>query len=119
GLGEIVHGFTKNAFTVTGRSYVTMAVIFVLGFVLHVLPFGLALAGDLISIASVVVLTLTRLVLFAALRYRLDNALLGHPLMILIWFWIMARSTWYTGFRRQLLWRGRTYDTRGTKFGAE
>lgn len=119
GLGEITRGFTKNAFAVIGRSYVTMGVILVLGFVLHVLPFGLALTGDLLSIASVAVLTLTRVVLFAALGYRLDNALFGHPLMVLAWFGIMARSTWYTGVRKQLLWRGRTYDARGTKFGAE
>ncbi|MFL6248615.1 MAG: glycosyltransferase [Thermoanaerobaculia bacterium] len=119
GLGEIVRGFTKNGFAITGRSYVTMAVFLVLGFVLHVLPFALALTGDPISIASVAVLTLTRVILFAALRYRLDNALLGHPLMIAVWFVIMLRSTWYTGVRRQLAWRGRTYDARQTKFGAD
>jgi chlorobactene glucosyltransferase len=119
GLREIVHGFTKNGFAVTGRSYVTMALIFVLGFVLHVLPFGLALTGDPISIASVAVLTLTRLILFAALGYRLDNALFGHLPMILVWFAIMVRSTWLTGVRRQLAWRGRTYDASRTKFGAD
>lgn len=110
GLGEIVRGFTKNAFAIIGRSYAIMAGILVLGFVLHVLPFMLALTGDLVSIATVVVLTLTRLILYAALGYRLDNAALGHPLMVLAWFAIMLRSTWYTGVRRQLLWRGRTYE---------
>lgn len=119
GLGEIVRGFTKNGFAVTGRSYAIVAVFLVLGFVLHLLPFGLALTGDVVSIASVIVLTLTRLILFLALRYRLDNALLGHPLMIAVWFAIMVRSTWYTGIRRQLMWRGRTYDARRTKFGAD
>ena len=67
--------------------------------------------------ASVAVLTLTRVILFASLRYRLDNALLGHPLMIGVWLVIMLRSVWYTGIRRQLLWRGRTYDARRTRFG--
>ncbi len=119
GLGEIVRGFTKNAFAVAGRSYVTMAVFLALGFVLHILPFALALTGDLISIASVIVLTLTRVILYAALGYRIDNALFGHLPMLAVWFVIMLRSTWYTGIRRQLLWRGRTYDARHTKFGAD
>ena len=119
GLGEIVRGFTKNGFAVVDRSYVMMALFLALGFVLHVLPFVLALTGDVISIASVAVLTLTRVILFASLRYRLDNALLGHPLMIGVWLVIMLRSTWYTGIRRKLLWRGRTYDARRTKFGAD
>ncbi len=118
GLGEIVRGFTKNGFAVVGRSYMAMVLFLALGFVLHVLPFALALTGDVISIATVAVLLLTRVILFASLRYRLDNALLGHPLMIGVWLVIMLRSTWYTGVRRQLLWRGRTYDARGTKFGA-
>jgi glycosyltransferase involved in cell wall biosynthesis len=119
GLGEIVRGFTKNGFAAVGRSYVTMAVFLALGFLLHVLPFALALTGDVISIASVAVLLVTRLILFGSLRYRLDNALLGHPLMIGVWLVIMLRSTWYTGFRRQLLWRGRTYDASHTRFGAD
>jgi hypothetical protein len=119
GLGEIVRGFTKNGFAVVGRSYLAMTIFLVLGFVLHVLPFVLALTGDVISIAVVAVITVTRLLLFASLRYRLDNALLGHPLMIGVWAVIMLRSTWYTGVRRQLLWRGRTYDARETKFGAD
>jgi hypothetical protein len=119
GLGEIVRGFTKNGFAVVGRSYLAMAIFLVLGFVLHVLPFALALTGDVISIAVVAVITLTRVLLFASLRYRLDNALFGHPLMIGVWAVIMLRSTWYTGVRRQLLWRGRTYDARETKFGAD
>jgi cellulose synthase/poly-beta-1,6-N-acetylglucosamine synthase-like glycosyltransferase len=118
GLGEVIRGFTKNGFSAVSRNYLTMAVFLILGFVLHVLPFGLALAGDVLSIASVVVLTLTRVILFASLRYRLDNALFGHPLMIGVWLVIMLRSTWYTGIRRKLLWRGRTYDAGTTKFGA-
>ncbi|MDP9192086.1 MAG: glycosyltransferase family 2 protein [Acidobacteriota bacterium] len=117
GLGEVIRGFTKNGFSVVGRNYLTLAIFLTLGFVLHILPFGLALAGDVLSIASVAVLTLTRVILFASLRYRLDNALLGHPLMIGVWLVIMLRSAWYTGVRRQLLWRGRTYDARATKFG--
>jgi hypothetical protein len=117
GLGEIVRGFTKNGFAAVGRSYFWMAVFLLLGFILHVLPFALALTGDAFSIATVVVLTLARVILFSSLRYRLDNALFGHPLMIAVWAVILLRSTWYTGVRKQLSWRGRTYDAEGTKFG--
>jgi len=119
GLGEIVRGFTKNGFAVIGRNYLAMVLFLVLGVVLHLLPFALALTGNVVMIAVVAVLTLTRLILFASLRYRLDNALLGHPLMIGVWIFIMLRSVWFTGVRRQLSWRGRTYDARNTKFGAD
>jgi chlorobactene glucosyltransferase len=119
GLGEIVRGFTKNGFATVGRSYLFMTIFLVLGFVLHVLPFALALTGDALSIASVVVITLTRVILFASLGYRLDSAVFGHLPMLAVWFSIMIRSVWYTGIRRQLLWRGRTYDARRTKFGAD
>ncbi|HEX7681068.1 MAG TPA: hypothetical protein VF713_23225, partial [Thermoanaerobaculia bacterium] len=63
--------------------------------------------------------SVTRLILFRSLRYRLDNALLLHPVMVGIWTWIFVRSLWITGIRGKLLWRGRTYDARRTSFGAE
>ena len=119
GLGEIVRGFTKNSFAVVGRSYVVALAAVLLGGVFHILPYVLALFGDPISIATVVVISLTRLILFLALRYRADNALLGHPLMMLVWCWIMLRSLWLTGIRRELEWRGRRYDARRTRFGAD
>jgi glycosyltransferase involved in cell wall biosynthesis len=119
GLGEIIHGFTKNGFAVTGRSYGIILVALLLGVVLHLLPYALALTGNLPAIATVGVITLTRVILFRSLRYRLDNALFGHPLMIALWGYILLRSTWYTGIRRQLEWRGRTYDAGKTRFGAD
>jgi chlorobactene glucosyltransferase len=117
GLGEIVRGFTKNAFAVFGYNYVVAALFFALAVVFHLLPFALALTGDWIAIAAVGFIILTRVVLFAAIGYRLDNAIFGHPLMIGIWCWIVIRSVWFTGIRRQLHWRGRTYDAGNTKFG--
>jgi glycosyltransferase involved in cell wall biosynthesis len=119
GLREVVEGFTKNAFAVFGRNYLTAFLIAVGSIVFHILPYLLALTGDRISIATVIIITVTRLVLFRSLRYRLDNALLLHPVMIAIWLWIFVRSTWLTGVRRKLLWRGRTYDARQTRFGAD
>ncbi|HEV7763465.1 MAG TPA: glycosyltransferase family 2 protein [Thermoanaerobaculia bacterium] len=119
GLSEIVQGFTKNAFATVGRSYIALVFLLALGFVLHVLPFALAFTGSLFAIATVVVITLTRVILFSAIRYRLDNALLGHPLMVSAWALILLRSAWFTGIRKQLLWRGRTYDARRTRFGAD
>jgi glycosyltransferase involved in cell wall biosynthesis len=119
GLAEVVEGFTKNSFAVFGRNYVAGILITAGSVIFHILPYGLALAGDRISMATVAVITVTRLILFRSLRYRLDNALLLHPVMVSIWTWIFVRSLWITGIRRRLLWRGRTYDARQTRFGAE
>jgi len=116
GLGEIVEGFTKNAFAVFHYSYPLAITFFLLALVFHLLPFALALTGDTLALVTIALIALTRLVLFSALRYRLDNALLGHPLMIGTWCWILVRSVWTTGIRRQLHWRGRVYDARGTRF---
>lgn len=119
GLREVVEGFTKNGFAVTGRSYLVIFVATVLGVVLHLLPYALALTGNVLAIVTVAVITLTRVILFRALRYRLDNAVFGHPLMTALWGYILLRSTWYTGIRRRLMWRGRTYDAGKTRFGAD
>jgi glycosyltransferase involved in cell wall biosynthesis len=119
GLGQVIEGFTKNGFAVTGRSYLIIFIATILGAVAHLLPYALAVTGNVLAIITVAVITLTRLILFRALRYRMDNALFGHPLMIALWGYILLRSTWYTGIRRRLLWRGRTYDAGKTRFGAD
>jgi chlorobactene glucosyltransferase len=110
GLREVVAGFTKNAFAGLGRSYL-VAILAVAGSVVfHILPYVTALMGSWIGLATVVVITATRVILFRSLRYRLDNAVLLHPVMVAIWAWILLRSTWLTGFRGKVTWRGRTYD---------
>jgi chlorobactene glucosyltransferase len=119
GLGEIIDGFTKNSFAVFNRSYLAAALIFLVGLVVHALPYALALTGDLIGIVTVALIVVSRVVLYRALRYRMDNAFFGHVPMMLIWFWILARSIWITGVKRQLVWRGRTYDADKTRFGAD
>ena len=119
GLREIVDGFTKNSFAVVNRSYLAVLFVFVAGGIVQLLPYALALTGDVISIATVGLIVLSRVVLFAALRYRLDNAVFGHVPMLLVWFWILLRSVWLTGVRRRLFWRGRTYDAHKTRFGAD
>jgi chlorobactene glucosyltransferase len=119
GFREIVNGFTKNAFAVFGYSYAVGLLFMALAVVFHILPYVLAFTGDLLAIATVAIISLTRLILFARLRYRLDNAVFGHPLMIGAWCYILARSMWRTGIRRQVHWRGRTYDASGTRFGAD
>ena len=118
GLGEIIHGFTKNAFAVFGYSYLAAAFFLTMAILFHLLPFALAVTGNVPALISVALVVLTRVVLFASLGYRLDNAVFGHPLMIGAWCWILVRSVWFTGIRRQLHWRGRTYDAGRTKFGA-
>ena len=119
GLREVIDGFTKNGFTVFGRSYILTTVLVILTLVFHVLPYALALTGDLLAIASVVLIALVRVLLFASLRYRLDNAAFGHPLMTLLWCYILIRSAWYTGVRKELHWRGRRYDASRTRFGGD
>ncbi|MGZ5444362.1 MAG: glycosyltransferase [Thermoanaerobaculia bacterium] len=117
GLGEIIRGFTKNAFAVFSYNYFVAASFLSLAIIFHLLPFALVLTGNLVALAAVAIILLTRVVLFASIGYRLDSALLGHPLMIGAWCWILLRSVWFTGIRRQLHWRGRTYDAGNTKFG--
>lgn len=116
GLGEIIRGFTKNAFAVFDYNYVVAAIFFALAVIGHLLPFALALTGDRLAIATVALIVLTRVVLFASLRYNLASAIFAHPLMMGAWCWILLRSVWFTGIRRQLHWRGRTYDAGGTRF---
>jgi len=119
GLREVIDGFTKNCFTTFGRSYVLTFVLVILTLVFHVLPYVLALTGDVLAIASVVLITLVRVLLFTSLRYRIDNAIFGHPLMVTLWCYILVRSAWYTGVRSELRWRGRKYDASRTRFGAD
>lgn len=119
GLRETIDGFTKNTFTVFGRSYLATFVIVMLALLVHVLPYVLAVLGDSRAIATVAVITLVRLILFASLGYRLDNAVLGNAPMVLLWCVIFLRSAWVTGVRGNLHWRGRRYDAKRTRFGAD
>ena len=127
GTREIVHGFTKNAFAAFSRSYLVAFTAVVLMLLFNVMPFVVALGVfhngistlEWLSIAAVLFITLTRLVLFVALRYGIVNALLFHLPMTAVWTWIVLRSIWRTGVRRQMEWRGRTYDAAQTKFGAD
>lgn len=118
GLREAIRGFTKNAFTTISRSY-AMLVIAVAGLLLlNLVPYALAVAGNPPAIAAVALLTLTRVVLFASVRYPLWSAVLLHPLQSILWIFIMARSAWVTGVRGRISWRGRTYEAKLTRFGS-
>lgn len=119
GLRETVEGFTKNGFAIFDRNYALAVAALLVSAAGNLLPYALALTGEPFSIATVGLITLTRIVLFAALGYPLLSAIFLHPLMILVWLWIMLRSMWITGVRRRLPWRGRVYDARATRFGAE
>jgi chlorobactene glucosyltransferase len=115
GAGEIVRGFTKNMFSVLRRSYALAALMLVLTFVLHVAPYALALAGNRWAIATVALISASRLVVFRSLRYSLLSALFLHPVTMFFWAYIVLRSIWFTGIRGQLEWRGRTYDATKTE----
>ncbi len=118
GLREIIDGFTKNFFFAFGRSYVAGFLAMLAGIVFHLLPYVLALRGDPYAMATVGLITLTRLILFGSMRYSLAAAVFLHPVMMLTWTYITVRSMWYTGVRRRLQWRGRTYDAGQSRFGA-
>jgi chlorobactene glucosyltransferase len=117
GSQEVIDGFTKNLFPALGGSYLAAAVMLVLMVAFHFAPYVLAARGDLLAIVAVVLITITRVLLFARLKYRIDVAVVGHPFMTLLWMWILVRSVWMTGVRRQLHWRGRVYEKDWTRFG--
>jgi hypothetical protein len=119
GAREIIDGFTKNMFSILGRSLVWTAVSLAGGVVFHIVPYVLAFAGNAVAIAIVCTITVTRVILFAALRYPLMYALLAHPLMVAFWGIISIRSAWVVGIRKTLTWRGRLYDPEKTTFGSD
>ena len=116
---EILEGFTKNTFIMFERSYLRGAVMLAWMLIVHLLPYVLAITGDFFAIAAVILISAMRVVLFRSMRFRLDNAILLHPLMAAFWAYIFLRSMWFTGIRNELRWRGRTYNAAQTRFGAE
>jgi chlorobactene glucosyltransferase len=118
GARAVVDGFTKNSFPIMNRSYLMAGFAIALTVILHLFPYGFALTGDWAAIGCVVLITMTRIMIFRSFHYRLANALFLHPLMVTLWAWIMLRSVWITGIRNQIRWRGRTYDATETHFGA-
>jgi chlorobactene glucosyltransferase len=119
GFDEIVHGFTKNVFALVGHSFIGSAFMLLSFLLFHAVPVVLAVMGNRIAIVTVGLILLTRVVLFTALRYPLWSAILLHPFQVVIWVWIMLRSTWVVGIRGELNWRGRKYDPARTRFGAD
>lgn len=129
GFREIVAGFTKNLFPLFG--WPGTAFLGGSWLVFHVAPHVVAASGlvrlaasstlaplEAWAAATVGVIALGRLILFRALGYRLDAALLGELPMSLGWCYILARSAWRVGVRKRLEWRGRLYRT-ATRFGAD
>lgn len=119
GLGEVVNGFTKNTFFVIDRSWLVALVSCIAMPLVNILPYVLASLGHPLSIATVVLISAVRVIVFRALRYRLDAAVFLHPVMTAVWGWIFLRSMWITGVRGQLHWRGRAYEAAGKRFGAD
>jgi chlorobactene glucosyltransferase len=130
GFREIVEGFTKNSSIVFDNNVAVIALMLVLGVLIHIWPYGLALVGlihwlrgipignaAMIGIATVLLITVSRVMLFVWLRYRLDNAIFGHPLMFGTILYVLARSAWKVAILGEVNWRGRSYSTRGLTFG--
>ena len=119
GGGEILRGFTKNAFAVVNRSYLAAVPFLAFNFLIGLWPYIAALTGDRLAIATIVLIAVVRVIIFAAFRYPILYAVFAHPLMAAFWIVIFVRSMWLTGVRRQLEWRGRTYDASATRFGPD
>lgn len=113
----IVEGFTKNVFFGLGRSYVVGVLLLALVVIGNLLPYALAVTGDTLALGIVAVITLIRLIIFGSSGYRLDNAVLLHPLMIVFWLFVVIRSMWVIGVRNEVCWRGRTYGASEAQLG--
>ena len=130
GFREIFLGFSKNSFHALGgtlpRAFFGLAFLGVT----QLLPFVVLIdallrfpsAGELflihwLGIGASLEIVLARTLLFWRLQYRIDNAILGQPLMAAVWLAIMTWSIWKVGVRRQLRWRGRAYDAAAARFG--
>lgn len=118
GAGEIIDGFTKNLFPAMGNRISTAVVALVLMLLVNLVPFAVALTGNVRALEIVAVILLIRLALFASLGYGLLNALLLHPLSIVFWSWIFLRSIWKIGVHKQMHWRGRSYGSSWSRFRA-
>src|SRR5437764_10146952 len=66
---EILHGFTKNAFAVVNRSYLLAVPFVILNSGIGLFPYFFALTGDRFAIATVVLISVVRVIVFATLRY--------------------------------------------------
>lgn len=130
GFREIVRGFSKNAYHALGGSLPRAVTGLAIVALLQLFPFLVLVAGlvDLagggvwstahsLGAAACAEIVAGRVVLFRRFGYRIDNALLGQPLMATVWISIMGWSIWKVGVRRQLQWRGRGYDARAARFG--
>jgi hypothetical protein len=97
---------------------VIAAVLVALLVLCHLAPYVWAAAGDRYAIATVILISVTRAILFRATGYSLVDAVFLHPFTMLLWTYIILRSVWVTGVRRRVHWRGRVYDAARTRFGA-
>jgi chlorobactene glucosyltransferase len=126
GLGEIILGFTKNAYSVFAGSPVRAVFTAALAAVVHLVPWIVGIGGlfggfdgreTAFALGTLGLIVLTRVFLYATLGFSLLAAVLLHPLEILITLYIFARSTLVVGILRSVTWRGRGYPARITTFG--
>jgi len=126
GLGEIVNGFSKNAYSVFAGSVVRAAIAGLFASVVHLLPWAVAVAGIVgvignpetaVAVITLGMVVLTRVFLYSALGFSVVSAALLHPLEALVVLFVFIRSTILVGVRRNIRWRGRRYPDRITTFG--
>jgi chlorobactene glucosyltransferase len=131
GARSIIDGFTKNFYIALGGSLWFVPFMIAFTIIVNLVPYAFLVSAvvhairgipiseaEWLGCAAVALLTIVRIVLFAALRYRIDNAIFLHPLAMMFVLYLYLRSAWRTGVRREVHWRGRTYDAADTRFGA-
>ncbi|MGZ7040818.1 MAG: glycosyltransferase [Thermoanaerobaculia bacterium] len=131
GARSIIDGFTKNFYIALGARLWIVPLMIAFTVIVNLVPYAFGVSAivhairgvpvtpaEWLGCAAVALITITRVVLFAALRYRIDNALFLHPIAMTFVLYLYLRSAWKTGVRREVLWRGRTYDAADTRFGA-
>lgn len=123
GLKEIIDGFTKNTFAVLKGglpgSLLSTIGIFILGvfpfLAVLVFGFGLVRGGDVSLFTFALALGACGTIL--VFRLFVDGVIFGcnplyvptHPLGALIFMGIELRSAFFHWFKKEIVWRGRTY----------
>ncbi len=126
GLGEIVRGFTKNAYSLFAGSVWQAVLSATLMATVHLAPWVVAIGGLagvfergalVAALATLGTIMASRLALYRTFGFSLLAAALLQPLEIGLFLFIFARSTLVVGILGRATWRGREYPARVTTFG--
>jgi chlorobactene glucosyltransferase len=110
GWGEVVEGFSKNAFAGLGRSVRNLALYILISAALFVAPpVGLAVAPSAWFAVETGLALAARAALAVAFRQPIWTVAL-HPAAVLLAIYVALRSAWLTHAGGGVRWRGRRYE---------